>query len=70
MAPNEKKKGFSVSLKSLKHFDCKEKQDLMERAVKSTFYSVENVLCIVRLVLWEWFCCCEGRSLGVDFHWG
>lgn len=21
-------------------------------------------------VLWEWFCCYEGRTLGVDFHWG
>ncbi|XP_051495374.1 PWWP domain-containing DNA repair factor 3A [Apus apus] len=27
-----KKKGFSVSLKNLKHFDCEEKQDLIERA--------------------------------------
>ncbi|NXL77475.1 MUM1 protein, partial [Leptocoma aspasia] len=26
---NEKKKGFSVSLKSLKHFDCEEKQELI-----------------------------------------
>ncbi|NXX44646.1 MUM1 protein, partial [Tricholaema leucomelas] len=29
---SEKKKGFSVPLKSLKHFDCEEKQDLIERA--------------------------------------
>ncbi|XP_035752456.1 PWWP domain-containing DNA repair factor 3A [Egretta garzetta] len=29
---NDKKKGFSVSLKNLKHFDCEEKQDLIERA--------------------------------------
>ncbi|XP_032938281.1 PWWP domain-containing DNA repair factor 3A [Catharus ustulatus] len=29
---NEKKKGFSVSLRSLKHFDCEEKQELIERA--------------------------------------
>ncbi|KFU95452.1 PWWP domain-containing protein MUM1, partial [Chaetura pelagica] len=27
-----KKKGFSVSLKNLKHFDCEEKQDLIEQA--------------------------------------
>ncbi|NWS01932.1 MUM1 protein, partial [Motacilla alba] len=32
---NEKKKGFSVSLKSLKHFDCEEKQELIERAEES-----------------------------------
>ncbi|NXS64375.1 MUM1 protein, partial [Brachypteracias leptosomus] len=29
---SEKKKGFSVSLKNLKHFDCEEKQELIERA--------------------------------------
>ncbi|KAM6396009.1 PWWP domain-containing DNA repair factor 3A [Rhynochetos jubatus] len=29
---NDKKKGFSVSLKNLKHFDCEEKQDLINRA--------------------------------------
>ncbi|XP_068012371.1 PWWP domain-containing DNA repair factor 3A [Melanerpes formicivorus] len=29
---NERKKGFSVPLKNLKHFDCEEKQDLIERA--------------------------------------
>ncbi|KAM9369067.1 PWWP domain-containing DNA repair factor 3A [Phaethornis superciliosus] len=27
-----KKKGFSISLKNLKHFDCEEKQDLIDRA--------------------------------------
>ncbi|NXL39649.1 MUM1 protein, partial [Glaucidium brasilianum] len=29
---NWKKKGFSVPLKNLKHFDCEEKQELIERA--------------------------------------
>nr|XP_024093628.2 PWWP domain-containing DNA repair factor 3A isoform X1 [Pongo abelii]XP_024093629.2 PWWP domain-containing DNA repair factor 3A isoform X1 [Pongo abelii] len=29
---NPKKKGFTVSLKSLKHFDCKEKQTLLNQA--------------------------------------
>ncbi|KAF2979588.1 hypothetical protein EK904_005644 [Melospiza melodia maxima] len=29
---NEKKKVFSTSLMSLKHFDCEEKQELIERA--------------------------------------
>ncbi|NXF84875.1 MUM1 protein, partial [Eubucco bourcierii] len=29
---SEKKKGFSVPLKNLKHFDCEEKQELIERA--------------------------------------
>ncbi|XP_064030883.1 PWWP domain-containing DNA repair factor 3A [Pogoniulus pusillus] len=29
---SERKKGFSVPLKSLKHFDCEEKQDLIDRA--------------------------------------
>ncbi|NXD44539.1 MUM1 protein, partial [Copsychus sechellarum] len=41
---NEKKKGFSVSLKSLKHFDCKEKQELIERAKEN--YSKEIEWCL------------------------
>ncbi|NXO96712.1 MUM1 protein, partial [Certhia brachydactyla] len=41
---NEKKKGFSVSLKSLKHFDCKEKQELIERAKEN--YSREIEWCL------------------------
>ncbi|NXR52592.1 MUM1 protein, partial [Hippolais icterina] len=41
---NEKKKGFSVSLKSLKHFDCEEKQELIERAKEN--YSKEIQWCL------------------------
>ncbi|NWY44876.1 MUM1 protein, partial [Sylvia atricapilla] len=41
---NEKKKGFSVSLKSLKHFDCEEKQELIERAKEN--YSKEIEWCL------------------------
>ncbi|NXR23237.1 MUM1 protein, partial [Cinclus mexicanus] len=41
---NEKKKGFSVSLKSLKHFDCEEKQELIERAKEN--YSMEIEWCL------------------------
>ncbi|NWW69576.1 MUM1 protein, partial [Climacteris rufus] len=41
---NEKKKGFSVSLKSLKHFDCEEKQELIERAKEN--YSREIQWCL------------------------
>ncbi|NXF56222.1 MUM1 protein, partial [Oceanites oceanicus] len=38
---NEKKKGFSVSFKSLKHFDCEEKQDLIERAKEDYRQEIE-----------------------------
>ncbi|NXC25234.1 MUM1 protein, partial [Campylorhamphus procurvoides] len=47
---NEKKKGctsncvslsFSVSLKSLKHFDCEEKQELIERAKENYRWEIE-----------------------------
>ncbi|NXQ30978.1 MUM1 protein, partial [Alaudala cheleensis] len=41
---NEKKKGFSVSLKSLKHFDCEEKQELIEKAKEN--YSREIEWCL------------------------
>lgn len=41
---NKKKKGFSVSLKSLKHFDCEEKQELIERAKEN--YSREIEWCL------------------------
>ncbi|NXK70129.1 MUM1 protein, partial [Sylvietta virens] len=41
---NEKKKGFSVSLKSLKHFDCEEKRELIERAKEN--YSKEIEWCL------------------------
>lgn len=41
---NEKKKGFSVSLRSLKHFDCEEKQELIERAKEN--YSREIEWCL------------------------
>ncbi|NXY39147.1 MUM1 protein, partial [Pomatorhinus ruficollis] len=41
---NEKKKGFSVSLKSLKHFDCEEKQELIEQAKEN--YSKEIEWCL------------------------
>ncbi|NWV34121.1 MUM1 protein, partial [Grantiella picta] len=41
---NKKKKGFSVSLKSLKHFDCEEKQELIERAKEN--YSKEIEWCL------------------------
>ncbi|NXE83324.1 MUM1 protein, partial [Cochlearius cochlearius] len=38
---NDKKKGFSVSLKNLKHFDCEEKQDLIERAKEDYRQEIE-----------------------------
>ncbi|NXW09701.1 MUM1 protein, partial [Fregetta grallaria] len=38
---NDKKKGFSVSFKSLKHFDCEEKQDLIERAKEDYRQEIE-----------------------------
>uniref|UniRef100_A0A8B9ZVV3 PWWP domain-containing protein MUM1 n=1 Tax=Anas zonorhyncha TaxID=75864 RepID=A0A8B9ZVV3_9AVES len=38
---NEKKKGFSVSLRSLKHFDCEEKQDLIEQAKEEHRQEIE-----------------------------
>ncbi|NWT94852.1 MUM1 protein, partial [Urocynchramus pylzowi] len=44
---NEKKKGFSVSLKSLKHFDCEEKQELIERAKENYFREIEWCLQLI-----------------------
>ncbi|KAM6189397.1 PWWP domain-containing DNA repair factor 3A [Sarcoramphus papa] len=38
---NNKKKGFSISLKNLKHFDCEEKQDLIERAKEDYRQEIE-----------------------------
>ncbi|NXS39293.1 MUM1 protein, partial [Balaeniceps rex] len=38
---NDKKKGFSVPLKNLKHFDCEEKQDLIERAKEGYRQEIE-----------------------------
>ncbi|KFR01456.1 PWWP domain-containing protein MUM1 [Nipponia nippon] len=38
---NDKKKGFSVPLKNLKHFDCEEKQDLIERAKEDYRQEIE-----------------------------
>ncbi|NXY50689.1 MUM1 protein, partial [Ceuthmochares aereus] len=38
---NNKKKGFSVPLKKLKHFDCEEKQDLIERAKEAYRQEIE-----------------------------
>ncbi|NWZ27513.1 MUM1 protein, partial [Asarcornis scutulata] len=38
---NDKKKGFSVSLRSLKHFDCEEKQDLIEQAKEEHRQEIE-----------------------------
>ncbi|KFO93104.1 PWWP domain-containing protein MUM1, partial [Buceros rhinoceros silvestris] len=38
---SEKKKGFSVPLKSLKHFDCEEKQELIERAKEDYRQEIE-----------------------------
>lgn len=38
---NDKKKGFSVSLKSLKHFDCEEKQDLIDQAKEEHRQEIE-----------------------------
>ncbi|KFQ89517.1 PWWP domain-containing protein MUM1, partial [Phoenicopterus ruber ruber] len=38
---NNKKKGFSVPLKNLKHFDCEEKQDLIERAKEDYRQEIE-----------------------------
>ncbi|XP_041338479.1 PWWP domain-containing DNA repair factor 3A [Pyrgilauda ruficollis] len=45
---NEKKKGFSVSLKSLKHFDCEEKQNLIERAKENYSREIEWCLQLIR----------------------
>ncbi|NWU84727.1 MUM1 protein, partial [Onychorhynchus coronatus] len=54
---NEKKKGctsdcvslsFSVSLKSLKHFDCEEKQELIERAKENYPQEIEWCLQLIR----------------------
>ncbi|NXP63646.1 MUM1 protein, partial [Chloropsis cyanopogon] len=44
---NEKKKGFSVSLKSLKHFDCEEKQELIERAKENYPREIEWCLQLI-----------------------
>ncbi|XP_056368765.1 PWWP domain-containing DNA repair factor 3A [Oenanthe melanoleuca] len=44
---NEKKKGFSVSLKSLKHFDCKEKQELIDRAKENYCREIEWCLQLI-----------------------
>ncbi|NWX92432.1 MUM1 protein, partial [Nothoprocta pentlandii] len=41
---NDKTKGFSVPLRNLKHFDCEEKQDLIDRAKEA--YSQEIEWCI------------------------
>ncbi|XP_053906385.1 PWWP domain-containing DNA repair factor 3A [Cuculus canorus] len=38
---NNKKKGFSVPLKNLKHFDCEEKQDFIERAKEDYRQEIE-----------------------------
>ncbi|NXE11850.1 MUM1 protein, partial [Lophotis ruficrista] len=38
---SDKKKGLSVSLKNLKHFDCEEKQDLIERAKEDYRQEIE-----------------------------
>ncbi|XP_068276678.1 PWWP domain-containing DNA repair factor 3A isoform X2 [Nyctibius grandis] len=38
---NDKRKGFSVPLKNLKHFDCEEKQDLIERAKENYRQEIE-----------------------------
>ncbi|NXJ85974.1 MUM1 protein, partial [Trogon melanurus] len=38
---NEKKKGFSVPLKSLKHFDCEEKPNLIEQAKEGYRQEIE-----------------------------
>ncbi|NXL66864.1 MUM1 protein, partial [Chordeiles acutipennis] len=38
---SDKKKGFSVPLKNLKHFDCREKQDLIERAKENYRQEIE-----------------------------
>ncbi|NXO02356.1 MUM1 protein, partial [Rhinopomastus cyanomelas] len=38
---NEKKRGFSVPFGNLKHFDCKEKQDLIDRAKEGYRQEIE-----------------------------
>ncbi|XP_009978134.1 PREDICTED: PWWP domain-containing protein MUM1 [Tauraco erythrolophus] len=38
---NDMRKGFSVSLRNLKHFDCEEKQDLIERAKEDYRQEIE-----------------------------
>ncbi|XP_074384995.1 PWWP domain-containing DNA repair factor 3A isoform X3 [Zonotrichia albicollis] len=45
---NEKKKGFSVSLKSLKHFDCEEKQELIEQAKENYCREIEWCLQLIQ----------------------
>ncbi|OXB78036.1 UNVERIFIED_CONTAM: hypothetical protein H355_013585, partial [Colinus virginianus] len=39
--PSNKNKGFSVSLRNLKHFDCEEKQDLIDQAKKEYRQEIE-----------------------------
>ncbi|NXJ15431.1 MUM1 protein, partial [Odontophorus gujanensis] len=39
--PSDKRKSFSVSLRSLKHFDCEEKQDLIDQAKKEYRQEIE-----------------------------
>ncbi|NXV79080.1 MUM1 protein, partial [Atlantisia rogersi] len=38
---DDKKRGFSVSLRNLKHFDCEERQDLIERAKEDYRQEIE-----------------------------
>ncbi|NXI45856.1 MUM1 protein, partial [Galbula dea] len=44
---SEKKKGFSVPLKNLKHFDCEERQDLIERAREGYWQEIEWCLRLI-----------------------
>ncbi|KFW90705.1 PWWP domain-containing protein MUM1, partial [Phalacrocorax carbo] len=38
---NDKRKGFSIALKNLKHFDCEERQDLIEQAKEDYRQEIE-----------------------------
>ncbi|NWU91376.1 MUM1 protein, partial [Upupa epops] len=44
---SEKKRGFSVPFKNLKHFDCKEKQDLIDRAKEDYGQEIEWCLRLI-----------------------
>ncbi|XP_009074923.1 PREDICTED: PWWP domain-containing protein MUM1 [Acanthisitta chloris] len=44
---NERKKGFSVSVKNLKHFDCEEKQEFIEQAKKNYRQEIEWCICLI-----------------------
>ncbi|NXX23567.1 MUM1 protein, partial [Podargus strigoides] len=44
---DDKRKGFSVPFRNLKHFDCEEKQDLIERAKEEYGQEIEWCICLI-----------------------